>query len=105
MIWIWAGFILLVLPMLVQNLGVFHRHAHVVSIREALGWSAVWISLGLAFGVFVYFGCEHHWMGLGLAAGITGCSTSSAIPARDGRQDARHQGAQRPGSKPRRPMA
>jgi tellurite resistance protein TerC len=67
MIWIWAGFILFVLLMLALDLGVFHRNAHVVSIREALGWSAVWVSLGLAFSVFVYFGYEHHWMGLGLA--------------------------------------
>jgi tellurite resistance protein TerC len=67
MIWIWAGFVLFVLLMLALDLGVFHRNAHVVSIREALGWSAVWVSLGLAFGVFVYFGYEHHWLGLGLA--------------------------------------
>jgi tellurite resistance protein TerC len=67
MIWIWAGFVLFVLLMLALDLGVFHRNAHVVSIREALSWSAVWVSLGLAFGVFVYFGYEHHWMGLGLA--------------------------------------
>ena len=67
MIWIWAGFILFVLLMLALDLGVFHRNAHVVSIREALAWSAVWVTLGLAFGVFVYFGYEHHWMGLGLA--------------------------------------
>ena len=67
MIWIWTGFILFVLLMLALDLGVFHRKAHVVSVREALGWSAVWVSLGLAFGVFVYFGYEHRWMGLGLA--------------------------------------
>src|SRR5688572_9958284 len=67
MMWIWAGFILFVPLMLALDLGVFHRHAHVVSIREALGWSAVWIGLGLAFSLFVYFGYEHHWMGLGLA--------------------------------------
>jgi TerC family integral membrane protein len=67
MIWIWAGFVLFVLLMLTLDLGVFHRHAHVVSVREALGWSAVWITLGLAFGVFVYFSYEHKWMGLGLA--------------------------------------
>ena len=67
MIWIWAGFILFVLLMLALDLGVFHRHAHVVSVREALGWSVVWIALGLAFGVFVYFGYEYKWAGLGLA--------------------------------------
>jgi len=67
MIVVWAGFILFVLLLLALDLGVFHRKAHVVSIREALGWSAVWVGLGLAFSGFVYFGYEHHWMGLGLA--------------------------------------
>lgn len=65
MIWIWTGFISFVLLMLALDLGVFHRKAHVVSIREALGWSAVWITLGLLFSVFVYFGYQHHWLGLG----------------------------------------
>jgi len=62
---IWFGFVTFVLLMLALDLGVFHRKAHVVSIREALGWSAVWIALGLSFSVFVYFGYENHWLGLG----------------------------------------
>lgn len=65
MILIWAGFLAFVLLMLALDLGVFHRKVHVVSVREALGWSAVWISLGLLFSLFVYFGYEHRWMGLG----------------------------------------
>src|SRR3954465_7309818 len=65
MIWIWSGFILLVLAMLALDLGVFHRKAHVVKVREALIWSGVWITMALLFGVFVYFGYERHWMGLG----------------------------------------
>jgi tellurite resistance protein TerC len=65
MFWIWAGFILFVLALLALDLGVFHRKAHVVSIREALGWSAVWVALGLTFSVLVYFGYANHWMGLG----------------------------------------
>lgn len=65
MIWIWLGFIAFVLLMLALDLGVFHRHAHVISVREALAWSAVWIAMGLAFSVFVYFGYENHWLGLG----------------------------------------
>ena len=67
MIWIWLGFVLFVLLMLALDLGVFHRKAHVVKMREALGWSAVWITLGLLFSVFVYFGYERHWLGLGNA--------------------------------------
>jgi tellurite resistance protein TerC len=67
MFFIWAGFIIFVLAMLALDLGVFHRKAHVVSVREALVWSAVWIALGLTFSLFVYFGYEHRWMGLGSA--------------------------------------
>jgi hypothetical protein len=44
MIWIWLGFIAFVLLMLVLDLGVFHRKAHVVSVREALKWTAVWVA-------------------------------------------------------------
>jgi len=71
MVWLWIGFIGFVLAMLVLDLGVFHRKAHVVGTREAVGWSAVWVSLGLLFSVFVYFGYEAHWLGLG--------STSDAV--------------------------
>ena len=67
MFWIWSGFILFVLFMLALDLGVFNRKAHVIGVREALKWSAMWISLGLAFSAFVYYGYENHWMGLGLA--------------------------------------
>jgi tellurite resistance protein TerC len=52
---IWAGFLLFVLLMLALDLGVFHRKSHEVKIKEALIWSAVWISLALLFNVGVYF--------------------------------------------------
>src|SRR5690606_17913740 len=65
MLWIWIGFIVFVLLLLALDLGVFHRKAHVVSVKEALGWSALWITLGLLFTIFVYFGYENHWLGLG----------------------------------------
>jgi tellurite resistance protein TerC len=65
MVWVWSGFILFILLMLALDLGVFHRKAHVVRLKEALGWSAVWVAMGLAFSVFVYFGYEGQWLGLG----------------------------------------
>jgi len=65
LILVWLGFIAFVLAMLALDLGVFHRRAHVVSVKEALVWSAVWATLGLSFSVFVYFGYENHWLGLG----------------------------------------
>ncbi len=66
MFWMYGGFILLVLVLLALDLGVFHRTAHVVRVKEALGWSAFWISLGVLFSIFIYFGYENHWLGLGL---------------------------------------
>jgi tellurite resistance protein TerC len=65
MIWIWLGFISFILLLLALDLGVFHRHAHVVSTKEALAWSGVWITLGLSFAVFVHFAYDGHWLGLG----------------------------------------
>jgi tellurite resistance protein TerC len=44
--------------MLVLDLGVFHRKAHAISVREAFVWSVVWISLALVFNAGVY-----HWFG------------------------------------------
>src|SRR5437016_3415867 len=61
----WIGFIALVLVLLALDLGVFHRKDHAIGVKEALGWSAVWIGLSVAFGALVYFGYEYHWMGLG----------------------------------------
>ena len=47
----WIGFNVFVLAMLALDLGVFHRHAHVVSVREAGAWSAVWVGLALLFNL------------------------------------------------------
>ena len=65
MIWIWTAFIAFVLLMLALDLGVFHREAHVVTVKEALAWSAVWLTLGVLFAVFVYFSYDAQWFGLG----------------------------------------
>jgi tellurite resistance protein TerC len=41
--------------MLALDLGVFHKEAHEVKIKEALTWSAVWIALALVFNLLIYF--------------------------------------------------
>lgn len=51
----WVAFNAFVIAMLALDLGVFHRKAHAVSMKEALGWSAVWIAMALAFNVWVWF--------------------------------------------------
>lgn len=53
-IWLWVGFNLFVLGMLALDLGVFHRKAHEVSMKEAGIWSVVWITLALIFNLGVY---------------------------------------------------
>lgn len=50
----WVGFNVFVLGMLLLDLLVFNRKAHVVKMREALGWSFFWIALSLSFNYFVY---------------------------------------------------
>jgi len=51
----WLGFNLFVLLMLALDLGVFHRKEHVVKFKEALIWTAVWISLAGIFAVLLLF--------------------------------------------------
>ncbi|HLE22539.1 MAG TPA: TerC family protein, partial [Vicinamibacteria bacterium] len=50
----WLAFATIVLVMLALDLGVFHRKAHVVRLREALVWSALWITLSLLFNLWIY---------------------------------------------------
>ena len=52
---LWVSFNVFVLAMLVLDLGVFHRKAHVVSVREALVWTAVWITLAMIFNLLIYY--------------------------------------------------
>ena len=58
--WLWFGFIAFVLAMLALDLGVFHKKDHEVSVREALTWTGVWVSLAMLFnaGIYFWFGSE-----------------------------------------------
>jgi tellurite resistance protein TerC len=56
--WIlWTVFGVVVLVMMALDLGVFHRKAHTVSIKEALTWTTVWILLAVGFDALIY-----HWI-------------------------------------------
>ena len=84
MLWIWTGFLLFVLAMLALDLGVFNRRAHVISVREALGWSAVWITLSLLFSGFVYAAYAHHWGGLGVYPAAEVGTSAKLLPTTPG---------------------
>ena len=59
---LWLGFTLFILAMLALDLGVFHRRSHTIRLKEALGWSAVWITLALLFNMAIYW-----WQGPAMA--------------------------------------
>ncbi|MHB1049617.1 MAG: TerC family protein [Bacteroidota bacterium] len=63
----WILFNAFVLLMLALDLGVFHRKAHEVKMKEALAWSAVWISLALVFNVLIYY----YWDWMDPSSGYT----------------------------------
>ena len=87
----WAGFIVIVLVFLSLDLGVFHRHAHVVTFKEALAWTTIWFVLCgltamLAHGLFdaVTWGTKPAFMvwallGLLVASGSLVTRPNSAI--------------------------
>jgi tellurite resistance protein TerC len=54
-IYVWIAFLAFIILLLTLDLGVFHRKSHVVKIKEALIWSAVWISLALTFNYGIYY--------------------------------------------------
>ena len=62
---VWLVFLLFIGILLALDLGVFHRKAHIVSVREALGWTVVWITVALLFSAAVYSGTNRTGWGSG----------------------------------------
>ncbi len=76
---VWGGFLLLILILVLLDLGVFHRKAERQSIREALSWSAVWVTLALGFNVLVYFLYEGRLGALSPAAAASTTGMTAAL--------------------------
>ncbi|MCC7141712.1 MAG: TerC family protein [Candidatus Eisenbacteria bacterium] len=55
---LWIAFTSLILALLALDLGVFHRKAHEVKLKEAAGWSLFWIGLAGVFNLAVW-----NWFG------------------------------------------
>lgn len=53
--WHWGGFVAVILVFLALDLGVFHRKAHVISFKEALGWTAIWFTVSMLFAGSLVF--------------------------------------------------
>ncbi len=70
MLWLWIGFVTFVLLLLALDLGVFHREARAVSVKEAFAWTGVWVTVALSFSAFVFFAYDRNLVGLGLAPDV-----------------------------------
>lgn len=64
----WIIFNIFVLVMLFLDLGIFHKKARAISVKEALIWSAIWVVIALLFNLGIYF-----YYGLGTAVEFLTC--------------------------------
>lgn len=62
---VWLGFFAIFIGVLALDLGVLHRESRTMEVRQALGWTVVWILVALSFAGLVYGVYEHHWLGWG----------------------------------------
>ncbi|MCA0145889.1 tellurite resistance protein TerC [Blastococcus colisei] len=58
-LWLWLAVLGGIVAMLAVDLFA-HRKAHVIGVREAAVWSAIWVAIGLAFGAYIWsaYGAE-----------------------------------------------
>lgn len=61
---VWIIFFALITVFLALDLGVFHKKNTVVSMKDSLIWTSVWVTLALLFGIAVYFIYENQLFGL-----------------------------------------
>ena len=72
--WIWIVFIALVVVFLALDLGVFHKHEHVIKSKEAGMWTAIWVTVALSFSGVIY------WLfSSGIIDNPTGLSPNTAV--------------------------
>ncbi len=70
---IWIYFIILVMALLAIDLGLLSKkNENQLNFKEAFKNVIIWISLGLSFTAFIYFGYENHLLGLGKDTDLTG---------------------------------
>jgi tellurite resistance protein TerC len=74
---VWIGFLALFLALLYLDLSVLHREAAELSVRQALFWTAVWVSVAFSFTFVIYGLYEYHWFGFDPWHGAT--SGSDAV--------------------------
>ena len=76
-VWIWLAFIGVVILLLVFDLGVLHREAHEVGVKESLWMSAFYIGLGLAWAIAVWWIYASYGSADSIDEQIAGAATQS----------------------------
>jgi len=67
---VWIAFLALFLTLLVLDLSVLHREATEMSVRQALFWTLIWVSVALSFTAAVYSLYEHRWLNFDPGPGV-----------------------------------
>jgi tellurite resistance protein TerC len=67
---VWGGFLAFFLTLLILDLSVLHRESAELSVKQALFWTLVWVSVAMSFNVVVYGLYEHQWLGFVPGPGV-----------------------------------
>lgn len=62
---VWLGFFAIFLSILVLDLAVLHRESRTMEVRQALGWTVIWIAVAMSFAALIYGLYEYRWFGWG----------------------------------------
>jgi tellurite resistance protein TerC len=69
---VWGGFLALFLSLLILDLSVLHRESAELSVRQALFWTGVWVSVAFSFTLVIYGLYEYHWFDFRPGPGVGG---------------------------------
>jgi tellurite resistance protein TerC len=67
---VWGAFLALFLGLLILDLSVLHRESATLSVKQALFWTSVWVSVALSFTAVVYGLYEYRWLGFEPGPGV-----------------------------------
>ena len=67
---VWGGFLAFFLTLLFLDLSVLHRESAELSVRQALFWTLVWVSVAFSFTFVIYGLYEYHWLGWAPGHGV-----------------------------------
>jgi len=69
---VWFGFLALFLGLLILDLSILHRESATLSVKQALFWTAVWVSVAMSYAGVIYGLYEYRWLGFEPGPGVAG---------------------------------